>query len=229
MWSPALTFERVAPYLAAVERVARAQGEDLAILVALGSVETEWGWGAGYRPKGSPDGTGDWTARRGRWLDAPGVQVIRDVRALPLPWAPQRDEAGSIRPGPYAIPGDGLGWGRGLLQLDYCGAFRHLLQPAPWPIERQVEAACRHLAATREVLTADHRGHPDLERANLAAYNAGAGAVLAALRAGADPDSRTKTGRYGAQVLERAAALRAAYPCQLAGVPQRFPTGRITT
>src|SRR6266704_2932742 len=80
------------------------------------------------RPKGSPTGTGDWSARAGSWPHREGVQVIADtpserLRLEKSGWSlPMRKNPISgvweVATGPYAIPLDGLGWGRGLLQLD---------------------------------------------------------------------------------------------------------------
>lgn len=213
-FDPRLCFERVSPYLDAVRGVCRELGEESALLVALGSVETEWGWGSGYRPKGSPDGTGDWTARRGGWLSREGVAVVKDLKSLPLGWAAPRkrleDGTVVILPGPYAIPVDGLGWGRGLLQMDHLGALRHLYRPAPWPVDLQVRAACLHLAESRRWLSRFEL-LPLFERAWIAAYNAGP-SVAGPLQRGEDPDRVTANGRYGAMVQERAAAMRAAFP-----------------
>lgn len=223
-FDPLLAYRRAEPYLEEVDRVARARGEDIALLVALGSRETEWGWAPGYHPRGSPDGTGDWVARRGAWLSKPGVRVVRTLADLPKGWSVPRQK-GLILPGPYAIPGDGLGWGRGLLQLDFCGDFRGLYRPAPWPVMLQVEAACEMLALARRQL-AELDGHPLFARAVLAGYNARRDRILDVVRLGRDPDAVTTPGPrarngagrgdYGRDVEERAAAMRAAFPFQFA-------------
>lgn len=220
IFSPGLCLKRAERYLPAVRPVCVELGEDLAILVAIGSVETEWGCGWGYRPKCSPDGTGDWTARRGGWLQKPHVQIIKNRESLPPGWSPPRkklpDGTVAVLPGPYAIPDDGLGWGRGLLQLDYLGALRHLYRPEPWPVELQARAACLHLAESRRWL-ARFKANPLFDRAVLAAYNAGP-RVAGPLQLGRDPDRVTKSGRYGAVVQERAGALHRAFPSVFGGV-----------
>lgn len=63
-------------------------------------------------------GTGDFWARSGHYLHAEGVQV---VTTLPRGWSAAPGQAG-----PWAIPEDGLGWGRGLMQHDYAAEYAWL-------------------------------------------------------------------------------------------------------
>lgn len=208
----------VEPYLADIAQgalmYASAHGttpEPVALIGAIGIRESLMG--ALLTPKGI-DGCGDWTARVGHWLDRQGVKVVRE---LPPPWrAPKRN--GKIIPGPYAIPHDGKGWGRGTYQLDFLGDVRDLIAPAPWPMDRQAAACCAMLAICRRDLAA-FRGHPLYDRAVAARYNTTAANVIAGFDAG-DPDIATTPGPsgrpdYGADVLTLRDALIARYPDRL--------------
>ncbi len=231
-WDVKLAWKRLEPHLSAILEVARARGEAPALLAALGSRETEWGYAPGYSPKTSPDGTGDWVARRGSWLSKPGVRSYPDGATLPSGWSKPRDKDGHVLPGPYALPGDLLGWGRGFFQCDAFGEFAHRYHPG-WTVIEQLHAACDELAADRVGL-ASIKAHPLFEQAVVCAYNADRARVLAAVKAGQDPDRVTtpgprelngsKAGDYGSDVLDRASAFRASYAYQLSPV-HRFPPG----
>lgn len=187
--------------------------EDVALLAAIAIRESAAG--QALRPRGVPEGTGDWTARVGAWRSRAGVRL---VDALPPGWSPPK-RAGQVLPGPYAIPLDGLGWGRGVFQIDILGDLRDLIPPAgaPWPLERQAYAACAQLALNRREL-APWASHPLHERAVVARYNAALERVRAGLEAG-DPDIATTGGDYGRDVLATRDALRGRFP-------ERFPVPR---
>lgn len=99
-----------APYSDAI--LAESQRADVGpfITVALGKRESDWGHSLDAQR------TGDYTARVGAWLKAPGVRVVDSVSS---PWRAPKDADGNTIPGPYAIPEDGLGWGRGIMQIDW--------------------------------------------------------------------------------------------------------------
>lgn len=167
--------------------------------------------GLALKPVGDPDGTGDWTARAGNWPHREGVQVIADTpgerkRLVKLGWTlPMRRNAvgvWEVVPGPYAIPIDGLGWGRGLLQLDALGDFKHLYpgSKVKWPVDRQAYAACAMLNRARREL-ASYLTHPLYERAVLARYNCALPGVLVGMQmTPANPDYRTTKGNYGRHI-----------------------------
>jgi hypothetical protein len=85
------------------------------ITVALGKRESNWGRSL------DADKTGDYTARVGSWLKEAGVKVVDAVGVgTDYPrWRAPKDGDGNTIPGPYAIPEDGLGWGRGIMQIDW--------------------------------------------------------------------------------------------------------------
>jgi hypothetical protein len=231
--TPLHIVSRIEPYLGlfaeGADLFAQAQGtkpESVATLAALALRESWCCDAPGYRPRGSPDGTGDWTARTGHWTRREGVQVFADTpenreRLRELGWSlPKRkkpDGSLEVVPGPYAIPGDALGFGRGILQMDALGDFRALYRPAPWPVERQAYAACAMLDKAR-VQLARFADHPLYPRAVIARYNAAIDRVVAGLEAGA-VDVGTTGGDYSADV----EALRNAV---IARFPDRFRNER---
>jgi hypothetical protein len=138
----------------------------------------ESGWGQALTPKG-PEGTGDFVERR----------YLRPHRHQPM-------------------PEDGLGFGRGLMQIDYdahvfarTGPWREPLENIRYGASVLVEA--RGFLRKRAAL-----GGAGLLRAALAAYNCGAGNVLRALRQGVDVDFYTAGRDYSRDVLDRAGFFR---------------------
>ena len=112
------------------------------------------------------------------------------------------------------MPLDGLGWGRGLLQVDYF--YHEFARTDNWKDPREnILYGCKVLAESMSIIkrrcTTESRtivapGYdPDqLVRYGLAAYNAGPLAVLTAIRRGIDVDSVTTGDNYSADVLSRA-------------------------
>lgn len=143
-----------------------------AIMAAIGSVESRWGTSALMQPNG-PTGTGDRTPRN------------------PKP---------PLRPG--SMPTDGLGFGRGLMQIDWDS--HPFARTGDWRnAEANISFACGLLAANRDrfrtqlQMSADHA-----LLAAIAAYNAGFGGASKrikslGLKAALAPPS------YGAKVLAR--------------------------
>lgn len=221
MSTPLRVVPLVQPYLrdmaAGALLYAQANGtkpERTSLLAAICLRETHAGRAPGYRPVGSPDGTGDWTARTGPWLRRMGVRIVAE---LPPGWSAPRKNGVAV-PGPYAIPLDGLGWGRGFFQADVLGDHRDLIAPAPWPLDRQASAACAHMHLARKQLAeAGFADHPLFERAIVSRYNASLTRVRAGLEAG-DPDIGTtpgpgeRKGDYGRDVLALDAAIVARWP-----------------
>lgn len=114
---------------------------------------------------------------------------------------------GDWKPRKGVMPPDNLGWGRGLMQIDYA-AFDFAKDASKWQDpDQNIHFACNLLAQNRSLLGGKH---PELEpdqllRATVAAYNTGAGNVNKSLNAGKDVDSTTAGGDYSQDVLSRAA------------------------
>ena len=145
-----------------------------------------------------------------------GVRTIPDTDAARAElraagWSiPKKN--GQVVQGPYAIPLDGRGWGRGLLQLDVLGDQRDLILPAPWPVARQAAAACAQLHLARLQLVEAGFGQDEhLELGVVCRYNASLERVRAGLEAG-NPNIGTTGGDYGSDVEALAAAVRARWP-----------------
>ena len=134
----------------------------------------ESGWGLTVKPVG-PGGTGDVAARR----------------------APTQFRAGPLPP-------DGLGYGRGLMQIDYDS--QELARTGNWQDPAQnIPAGCKILTGFRDLL--QHRTSltgADLIRASVASYNSGPGRVLTAIQSKQDVDFFTAGRDYSKDVLNRA-------------------------
>ena len=153
----------------------RVAGETgLAPSLIAGIGSRESRWGLALTPQG-PAGTGD---------------------LAPRPWCrPHR---------PTPLPSDGLGFGRGLMQIDYDA--HGFARTGPWrePLAN-IRYGCQVLIDARSLLrkrtSLSGRG---LLRSALAAYNCGAGNVLRALREGVDVDFYTAGRNYARDVVDRA-------------------------
>lgn len=181
--------------------------------VLLGKLDREsWG-GDALRPTGAA-GTGDWTART---LDrlrrvAPALESqVRISADVPAGWITPKNTDGSVVPGPYVIPGDGLGWGRGLAQLDWMS--QPFARTGPWQdAETNLRQGAAFLAGLYKTLTPwlatnVPAGTVSPMRVAVAAYNAGPSAVKAAVLAGRDPDTVTTGRDYSIDVLRRGAVV----------------------
>jgi hypothetical protein len=226
----------VQPFLGAIAegvltyaRAHQTKPERVTLLGALLLRETWAGTAPGYRPKGSPDGTGDFTARIGHWAKRIDVNVHADTdgaRAalIAAGWSlPKRD--GQVLPGPYATPRDGKGWGRGMWQLDVLGDVRDLIAPAPWPVDRQAAAACAMLAQARRELAPFASGEA-LEMAVRCRYNASLSRVRAGLEAG-NPSIGTTGGDYGLDVAVLESAIVDRWPDTACELPIPPPAGNV--
>ena len=136
-------------------------------------------------------------SRESRWglaLSPEGAAGTGDP--APRPWSRPHRTA--------AMPPDGLGFGRGLMQIDYDA--HGFARTGPWhePLAN-IRYGCSVLIEARSLLrkrtTLSGRG---LLRSALAAYNCGAGNVLRALREGVDVDFYTAGRDYSRDVLHRA-------------------------
>jgi len=161
-------------FRAFIEAAASQHGFQPCVIAGIGSRETSWGLSPLLKPQG-PGGTGD-----------------RAPRSRPNP---------PLRPGP--LPPDGLGFGRGLMQLDFDS--NPVAQHGNWADpQTNISAGCQVLAQKLAFI----QRHSSLQglmllRGTIAAYNCGEGTICK-LPEGADIDSRTAHGNYSADVLNRA-------------------------
>lgn len=166
-------------YRSHIDAATQRFGFQPSLIAGIGSRESKWGLDRSLRPGPGPGGTGDFTRR------PPNVNP-----RLP-------------RPG--TLPPDGLGFGRGLMQIDYdWHAFAR--NQGQWADPRQnIFYACEvlkdmHRSMKQQTsLTGKH-----LLRAAVAAYNAGPSRVVVAIRSGEDVDFFTTGRDYSANVFARA-------------------------
>lgn len=109
---------------------------------------------------------------------------------------------------PEALGDNGHAWG--LMQIN---DIAHPTRVAQWKREGEspfgnIDLGAAILAEARATLRKAGYTGPALERAAIAAYNRGAGAILANRKAGRDPDYGTAGGDYSRNVLLRAAWFR---------------------
>jgi hypothetical protein len=102
----------------------------------------------------------------------------------------------------YAMPPDGLGWGRGLLQVDYQQTFA---QTGNWQDpQANILYGCSELANNIAYFSKNSTGQNfDPQRAGIAAYNCGRGNVTKAIKAGYDVDHYTANSNYSQDVITR--------------------------
>ena len=161
----------------AIRAAATAHGLTPALVAAVGSAESAWGTSRLMQPNG-PTGTGDRAARR------------------PKP---------PLRPG--SMPPDGLGFGRGLMQIDWDS--HEFARTGAWrDAAANIAYGCGVLADDRDRFAAElHLPPDDATRAAVAAYNAGHKAASDRIRE-AGLDAATGPGTYAGKVLARVAILR---------------------
>jgi soluble lytic murein transglycosylase-like protein len=118
-------------------------------------------------------------------------------------WAPRNPQRWG-----YAMPPDGLGWGRGLMQVDY--AQSDFGKTGPWmDPTANILFGSNELATNIKHYTASPIPGVDPQRAAVAAYNCGQGNVANAIRDGYDVDHYTTGRDYSTDVLQRAAWFKA--------------------
>lgn len=109
--------------------------------------------------------------------------------------------------GNHRLPPDGLGWGRGLMQIDY--AAHQFARTGPW---RDPHSNIGYGAKVlRDSINYFYTKAADVAepfRAGIAAYNRGPGNILNDLRDGLDVDEKTAHKNYSRDVLRRAAFFR---------------------
>lgn len=174
-----------APYDAIVSALAASSGWDRNLLIGIGWQESRWGTSSLLDVQG-PGGTGDFTARSPSWVAAtvknvPALaQYVVQVSALPPGWH-------GSGPGPWMIPADGRGWGRGLMQIDLPNAIS-----INWPDpQTNIQASIDNLNSHEAYLKQRAPGVDSnaLVTATVAAYNAGNVSTGHALLAGTDPST----------------------------------------
>lgn len=118
-------------------------------------------------------------------------------------WAPRNPDRWG-----YAMPPDGLGWGRGLMQIDYAqsdfGKTGNWKDPAA-----NIRFGTEELASNISHFKAAPRAGVDPLAAAVAAYNCGRGNVERAIARGINVDSYTTGHDYSKDVLSRAAWFKA--------------------
>jgi hypothetical protein len=215
------------PYADLIEKVtARHPSIRPSWTVALGMRESKWGTSPGYKPKG-PSGTGDWVARQGSWLSDKNAQA---VNVLPAGWSKPKGSSP-----PWAIPKDALGWGRGLMQIDYGNtvarrinwsdaeanidagltilgeALSYFATPPKTPTVKVGPAAAKRRGVSPGTYP-DKRplAGEDLLAAAIAAYNQGALNSLISLAVGVDVDATTTGKDYSENVIAMADSIESA-------------------
>lgn len=173
----------------------------------LGICYAESNYGLALKPPG-PAGSGDFIARPA----TPDRNA--KMAAAPLPGVARKVLAEGIKarklPGPCdAWVPTTTGWGCGLLQFDYEAHYDFCKSGAWKDPPRIFDQACKLLLSGRKVLVAKVPGlaGPDLDRAMIASYNAGAGRVAKAVLAKQPLDSVTFHPGYVEKICSKADTL----------------------
>lgn len=158
------------------------------LLAGICWAESAFGWSL-------LDDCGDWTLRR-RSRYGPRAEEELRLRTVVRPvgrWVWPKDAVGTM-----CCPVDALGWGRGLMQLDWCAFDMRVIAWRNPDVNMHLGA--QHLRGKRDWLSSrlDREG---LEKAAIAAYNAGEHRVLAEVLAGGDPNNSTWERKYVPRVL----------------------------
>lgn len=135
-------------------------------------------WGLALFPPG-PEGSGDWKART----------TTKPFRNSPL-------------------PPDGLGFGRGLMQIDF--DYHEFARTGDWKDPKEnIFYGVKLLFDNRNFLQQKYNlNHRQLLRATLSSYNAGLGKIFKAIQDGFDLDFFTTGRNYSQDVLNRAGWFR---------------------
>jgi hypothetical protein len=107
------------------------------------------------------------------------------------------------------MPPDGLGFGRGLMQIDF--DFQEFARTGDWrDPNANIHEGCSILSQAVQFFSKQPNLKVTPLQAGIAAYNAGVGGVLKALKRGLDVDAGTTGKNYSADVLNRAGWFQAA-------------------
>lgn len=184
-------------YADVILRVAQEQDMSPILIYGIGQQESGWGHASGYKQD-----TGDWSMRTGKYVGAANTQT---VDTAPAGWSYPKDSNGDVIPGPYSIPDDGLGWGRGLMQLDLKNS-----QGVDWrdPYANLTAAVQLFIRQRDQLANAlSWSAGPDLDRGAVVAYNHGVAGMVANATHQVDWDTGTAGGDYSNRVLTYAADL----------------------
>jgi hypothetical protein len=165
----------------------------------------------GKPPMGRADGTGDWTARPKGWSisthGVPHATLPPGAGGSPG-WSPHPSGRGAPPP-PYMLPPDGLGWGRGLMQIDFNVHYPWVTTNDWGDPTTNINKAAEILASNLRFFRAQGLSEDTALRAAVANYNLGDRAfILANVKAGRSPDLKTTGGEYSAYVVGAAQAFQ---------------------
>lgn len=198
---------RTRPYAALLLEAGQDFGVDPYLLAGI--MERESSSGEALTPRG-PTGTGDWTARRRGWqISKGGIEV----QSLPPGWREFAPDPRYYSGPPFVVPPDFIGWGRGLMQVDYYRFNTWVRSNAWWEPRIIIRKSAEILKGTFETMALVGLTGRPLVVAAVAAYNLEPAAVIASIKAGRSPDEHTTgadyaDGRLG--VVPRAEQFRAA-------------------
>lgn len=169
-----------APYLDLIN--ANCGAWDPNVIIGIGYQESKWGTDRTLDAAG-PSGTGDFILRTPGWAAKVQGAPVASVSTVPAGWT-TRASSGL---GPWVMPADGRGWGRGLCQIDYGNAYK-----IDWADpETNIKAAVSNLNAAQSYFSrADNAPNADptsLTVACISAYNHGYAAALKALNNDVSP------------------------------------------
>ena len=106
-----------------------------------------------------------------------------------------------------ALPADGMGWGRGIMQIDY--AAHEFARTGLWrDPQANILYGAKVLRGCYRVMQSKRLEDPILTRAAIASYNRGPGNIWRDIQQGFPVDSKTAHGNYSMDVLKRATSFR---------------------
>lgn len=184
--------------------------------MVLGMTFAESNFGKALTPPG-PGGTGDFIPRQ------PTRCVVRDAKGACTKTLAQLVQELNF---PVQVQADGQlkpttrGWGHGLYQIDLMTHYK-FIATGKWSDPREamryaLDLYAKNKAQIQKALP--NLGTVDLMRATIASYNAGAGAVINALKAGKSLDSVTYHPGYVAKIEQKAMSFLPTGQKSLAGL-----------
>lgn len=145
------------------------------------------------------------------------IEIIMGIGSRESGWGILLKPRGPAGTGDWAkrggnMPPDGLGWGRGLMQIDY--AAHEFARTGAWDLPgANIRAGCEIFHRGWLAVAAGlHRDIlEDCLAESIAAYNAGASRVVRFVRRGRPAGEATTGGDYSSDVLRRAGIFKAWY------------------